>query len=116
MKTTLCILFFSASCLFANESMPNFERLADAIGKAENSKSHPYGAMIKYKQTTPRQACINTIKSNWTRYNSKQRTESFISYLGNTYAPIGASNDKNGLNANWKRNVTVIYKQLNNGK
>ena len=114
MKTTFATLLLSATCLLANDSKPNFERLADAIGKAENSKAHPYGIMIKYKHTTPRQACLNTIKSNWARYSATINSESFISYLGKRYAPIGADNDKNNLNKNWVQNVTRIYGQITN--
>jgi hypothetical protein len=112
MKTTFSILLLSATCLLANESTPNFERLADAIKRAENSKGYPYGIMVKFKHTTPRQACLNTIKSNWLKYSATINSESFISYLGKRYAPIGASNDRNNLNKNWIRNVTKFY----NGK
>jgi hypothetical protein len=42
-------LFFALNCYALD-----FERLADAIGKAENSKSHPYGILAHYAHTTPR--------------------------------------------------------------
>jgi len=91
----------------------NIEKLADAIGKAENSKSHPYGIMVKYKQTTPRQACINTIKSALKRWNGQGE---FIPFLAKTYAPIGASNDPTNLNKNWIKNVSHFYNKSINDR
>ena len=85
------------------------ERLANAIYRAENSITHPYGIMQKYKYTTPRQACINTIRHkhrDWLKGGSKGN---FLDYLGSKYAPIGASNDPRGLNVNWVRNVRYHY-------
>ena len=87
------------------------DRLANAIYKAEGGAKtrHPYGILAKYKHTTPRQACINTIRSKhkaWVKAGSKGE---FIAYLGSKYAPIGASNDPNGLNKHWVRNVKGFY-------
>lgn len=84
---------------------PYEQRLADAIFKAENSKDHPYGIMVKYKHTTPRQACLNTIRSAQKRFQAQTKEKDFIILLSKTYAPIGASNDPKGLNRNWIRNV-----------
>ena len=81
--------------------------LADAIKQAENSDRHPYGIMTRYKHTTPRQACINTIKHAMRDY--KGPDEGFIDFLGARYAPIGVKNDPKGLNANWVRNVKYFY-------
>lgn len=80
--------------------------LANAIYKAENSKTHPYGIMQTYKHTTPRQACINTIRHALRDWNGKGE---FISFLGARYCPIGASNDPKGLNKNWIFNVRYFY-------
>lgn len=100
----LILLFASVS----HASVINIEKLADAIYKAENSKSNPYGIMTRYKHTTPRQACINTIKHQLQTWKG---SVDFIDYLGRTYAPIGASNDPTGLNKNWIRNVKYFYKR-----
>lgn len=85
------------------------DQYATAIGKAENSKSHPYGIMTRYWHTTPRQACINTIRHylrDWRKSTQETGLETnFLPYLARHYAPIGASNDPNGLNRNWIRNV-----------
>lgn len=87
------------------------ERLATAIWHAEggNKTKHPYGILAKYKTTTPRQACINTIKSGLRRYASYKGKDDFITFLGRTYCPVGASNDPTGLNVNWVKNVKYFY-------
>lgn len=33
----------------------------------------------------------------------------FIRFWGNRWAPVGANNDPNGLNANWQRNVSKLW-------
>ena len=78
------------------------DAIANAIYKAENSTSHPYGILAHYKVTTPRQACINTIQHARRDWNGKG---DFIHFLQGRYCPIGASNDPRGLNKNWERNV-----------
>ena len=100
----LCLLF--PSCARADGI--DIDRLANAIYKAEGGArtKHPYGILAKYKTTTPRQACINTIKSNLKRWNGQG---DFIDALGKVYCPIGASNDPKGLNKNWTRNVKHFY-------
>lgn len=80
------------------------EQIADAIYRAENSTSHPYGILQHYEHTTPRQACINTIKSAKRRYEKANLRIDFIEYLGQTYCPVGCDND-NGTNKYWVRNV-----------
>lgn len=89
----------------------NVERLANAIYWAEGGPNtrHPYGILAKYKTTTPRQACINTIRSKhreWVKLGSKG---DYIAYLQSRYAPIGAYNDPTGLNRNWLKNVRKLY-------
>lgn len=93
----------------------NVERLANAIYKAENSKAHPYGILQHYRHTTPRQACINTIRHRLNDYNREGRKGSdndFIAYLGRFYAPLHVSNDPSGLNRFWIANVQRIYKGM----
>lgn len=85
------------------------EQLADAIYKAENSKSHPYGILAHYKHTTPRQACLNTIKSAKRRFIKQSQEKDFIHFLSLTYCPIGCDND-NGTNRFWERNVKYFLK------
>ena len=80
------------------------DRLADAIYMAEGGQNtnHPYGILKRYKVTTPRQACINTIKHAKRDYDGEG---CFIDFLGSRYCPIGADNDPGNLNINWVGNV-----------
>jgi len=89
----------------------DIEKLATAIYYAEGGAktSHPYGILAHYKQTTPRQACINTIKSAIRRYEKTNKRLDFITFLSKTYCPIGAKNDPQGLNKNWVKNVRYFY-------
>ena len=86
----------------------NVEKLANAIYIAEGGAktNHPYGILAKYKNTTPRQACINTINHAIRDWDGEG---DFITFLGNRYAPIGADNDPKGLNKNWVKNVRFYY-------
>lgn len=90
----------------------NVEQIADAIYLAEGGSktSHPYGILKKYKTTTPRQACINTIKHAFKDWNGKG---DFIEFLGSRYCPVGCDTD-NGTNKYWVRNVNSILRR-NNG-
>ena len=112
-------LMFGALLLFI--SLPVFadpaispEKLCQAIYKAEGGSAtkHPYGILKKYKTTSPKQACINTVNSSLKRFKAQKSSKDFISYLGATYCPVGASNDPKGLNMNWIRNVRSIYGSL----
>lgn len=108
----IIILFFSnCGVKPARAEEINIEKLANAIYYAEGGSktSHPYGILSHYKHTTPRQACINTIKHALKDYNKK---EDFIVFLGNRYCPVGAKNDPMGLNKNWVKNVRRIYEKI----
>jgi hypothetical protein len=103
------ILLAGLICLFfarpVKAEIPSDEQIADAIYKAEGGAKtrHPYGILTKYKTTTPRQACINTIKHAKKDWNGQG---DFIRFLQTRYAPIGVANDPRGLNKNWYSNVT----------
>ena len=86
------------------QNSANVERLADAIYKAEGGAKtkYPYGILTRYKHTTPRQACINTIKHALKDWNKKG---DFIEFLGSRYCPPKA----HPLNKNWVKNVKAIY-------
>ena len=96
----------------------NVEVLADAIYLAEGGAktNHPYGILKKYVHTSPRQACINTIKHalrDWhTQIEYTTNPDDFIRYLGIRYAPIFADNDPTNLNKNWVTNVTWNYNNM----
>ena len=103
----LIVLLFPQS---ARAEEINVDRLADAIYKAENSKAHPYGIMVKYKHTTPRKACVNTINHALKDWNG---SGDFVDFLQKRYAPIGVRNDPRNLNVNWSRNVHKFYAKGN---
>ena len=93
------------------ESRPDWNRLANAIYKAEGGSrtAHPYGILAHYRHTTPRQACINTCKTKYRQWASNSKAQSYLEYLASKYAPIGVSNDIKGLNRNWLKNVSYFY-------
>jgi len=94
---------------------PDYDRLVEAIGKAENSVKYPYG--IKSINTHgdkayARKICMNTVKNNWKRYISQDNTPTdseYMVFLANRFCPVGAPDDPTGLNRNWLRNVTRLY-------
>ena len=99
-----CLLLIWGFCgsAFAQDIKDiDVNRLANAIYKAENSKAHPYGILKHYKHTTPRQACINTIKHRLRQWNGKG---DFIVFLGLTYSPPK-------INPYWVRNVKYFYER-----
>lgn len=84
-------------------------RLADAIFHAEGIHSrHPYGILAKYKHTTPRQACLNTIASSMRRWEAAGRPGAFIPWLAKTYCPVGSDTD-DGTCRYWPGNVEALY-------
>ena len=104
------VIMFAIACVWVlgagAEEVIDVQLLANAIYKAEGGAktSHPYGIMTKYKTTTPRQACINTIKSALKRWNGE---EDFIAFLGKTYCPP----QTNPLNKFWAKNVRYFYER-----
>jgi competence protein ComGC len=102
---TILLLVFLPP-MFAKAQNYSPESLANAIYKAENSTSHPYGILKHYRHTTARQACLNTIKNSYKRWVKAGKPGDFVVWLGNTYCPpVNATNDPQGLNRNWVRNV-----------
>lgn len=99
----LVAFFWSASKAHAYTD----DQIANAIYKAEGGSRtrHPYGILKKYKVTTPRQACINTIRHARRDWNGQG---DFIAFLGSRYCPVGAANDPQGLNVNWIINVNYF--------
>ena len=83
MRCLICLFILLSSTTALAEI--DVERLATAIYYAEGGAHtrYPYGIMRKYKTTTPRQACINTINHALRDYKGKD--EGFITYLGSTW-------------------------------
>lgn len=117
----LTLFFVLVFCIAAHaepdcQTVTNYNctQIVDAIYKVENSKAHPYGIMAKYKHTTPRQACFNTVyhllRDFW-KDEYYGADGDFLHYLAVSYAPIGVSNDPTGLNRNWERNLRFMLQK-----
>lgn len=109
-------LFSGCDVCFPSEQTPNFEKLVNAIYKAEGGANtrHPYGILKKFKTTTPRQACFNTCRHAWRDYlELKNPNVSFLEFLAERYAPTKGfvANDPTHLNQNWLKNVSYFYAQ-----
>ena len=118
---TVCwcsLLVWLLACMVGAKNIDS-GKLANAIYRAEGGTKtkYPYGIFKKYKYTTPRRACINTIDHAKRDWDGKG---DFIEFLGSRYAPIGAKNDPTNLNKNWVKNVKYFYgtnaKELKNGR
>jgi hypothetical protein len=85
------------------------EQIANAIYLAEGGAHtmHPYGVLAHYRNTTPRQACINTIKHARRDFKGGD----FIAFLGSRYCPVGCDNDR-GTNKYWVRNVKALLQKV----
>lgn len=90
-------------------------RLADAIKKAEGSRSHPYGILKDYckadTEAKCRKGCVQTIHHALRDWDGNGE---FIAFLGSRYAPVNMgknSNDPKNLNINWVKNVTYHYEK-----
>lgn len=88
--------------------------IADAIFLAEGGKktNHPYGILTKYKTTSPRQACLNTIKNQRIRHSKHNCGKDYLTCLRDRYCPVGAGNDPSNLNINWLKNVRYFLARL----
>lgn len=87
------------------------DNYANAIFRAEHSKNHPYGILAKYKHTTPRQACKNTVWHSFVKWHRNGQKCPFLLALQRTYCPIGSNTD-NGTCKYWAYNVNYY---LNKG-
>lgn len=114
----IAVIVIMFPCLASSGSLKNSHlytdvQYCDAIRIAEgvNSK-YPYGILKKYKTTTPRQSCLNTVKhkrQDWIKLGKKGE---FIDYLGSKYAPTGnIANDPKHLNNNWIGNISSILER-----
>ncbi len=113
----LCFLL-GRGCAKAEVIYYSDQDFADAVYRAENSKTHPYGIMAKYKHTTPRQACLNTYATNYWKWVKAGKPGDFIDFIHKVYAPIGAANDPKNLNRHWAKNVKFYlakYARLTKG-
>ena len=86
---------------------PDFQKIVEAIRKAENSKKYPYGirSVRCTSDTSCRQQSERTVRNTYQRWLNAGRPGYFLSFLAARYAPIGAENDPKNLNAHWLKNV-----------
>ena len=105
-------LILSSSFAQAKISDEKAAKIANAIFQAEGgtNTAHPYGILTKYKHTTPRQACLNTIRHQHANWEAAGSHGDFIEFLGAAYCPVGAKNDPKNLNKNWVPNVKSFLK------
>lgn len=84
-------------------------RLLKAIWALEggNRTKWPYGIKVRYKTTSPRQACLNTIRHKHADWVSAGSRGDFRDYLADRYCP--AKGDPQG-NANWHKNIHLLTK------
>jgi len=88
----------------------NVNQIADAIYWAEGGEkaSKPYGILSIpcHSQRDCRDICKNTIRNNYRRWIEQGKTQDYIEFLANRYAPVGSPNDPGQLNKNWIKNVS----------
>lgn len=104
--TILIILFLFIGLCYGDEI--DFDKMVDAIGKAENSEKYPYGIKsidTKGDSVYARQICYNSVRNNYKRWIVAGKPKDFISFMGDRYCPSIA----HSLNKNWVKNVTYFY-------
>ena len=110
-STILLLLLCFGICFAANWEDYSDDQIANAIYWAEGGSTtkYPYGILTKYKTTTPRQACINTIRHARRDFRGENYLGlDFIEFLGSRYCPVGADNDPTNLNIHWIKNVKSL--------
>jgi hypothetical protein len=85
------------------------DNIADAIFRTEGGTKtrHPYGILRKFQETTPRQACLNTVKHAMKDYHYDHCDRAFIYFLADRYCPT--KSDAVG-NVRWKANMVAILR------
>jgi hypothetical protein len=106
-------------CVNCHADEIDVPKLVQAIYISEGGAlaEYPYGIRsVNFSGVDEaKRICENTVRNNIKRYmkfHDKLDTLEFISFLGDRYCPVNASNDPKGLNKNWKKNVTHWYKKL----
>lgn len=106
----LCLLLLLGICFngcmlaMAEERIDNYsiEQWCIAIRHAEGNAN--YGILTTYRHTSPKQACINTLRHQWRNYCTTSHSKRFLAYLQEHYCPINSTTD-NGTCINWEYNV-----------
>lgn len=117
MRVLLLLVFLATISTAASADTNKWEKaLLMAIYDAEGGKhtNYPYGVKSVSCETNEecRQITLNSIRNNLWRYLEENGLEeSFIAHMGKRWCPIGANDDPNNLNKNWKSNVIALYKE-----
>lgn len=92
----------------------DLDRWADAIRKAEGNPNYGIISIKCDSEAQCRQYCKNTVYNTLVKYRKTRCKdgESDLDCLARRYAPIGAENDPNNLNKNWKKNVKFYLEKL----
>jgi hypothetical protein len=85
--------------------------MAEAVKFAENNKKNH--GVLSVKTSNPSEVVRESVANNLARFNSgrtpapwiQERPSRFVDFMQRRWAPIGAENDPNNLNANWAPNV-----------
>lgn len=94
------------TCFLAGAEI-DLDKWADAIRKAEGNPNYGILSVPCHSESECRQICKNTVFNTLVKYRSTRCRpgEDDVTCLARRYAPVGASNDPQGLNKNWEKNV-----------
>lgn len=111
MKTILTTLLLLLVC--GTASAYTMDQWADAIRFAEGNDNYGILSIPCIKGEQCRQYCKNTVRNTLIKYRATRCKvgESDLDCLARRYCPIGASNDPNNLNKNWKANVKFFLER-----
>lgn len=115
MKTFIALLtlLFAMTLIAHAEKTIDLDRWADAIRKAEGNPNYGIVSIKCDSEAQCRKYCKNTVYNTLVKYRESRckSGESDLDCMARRYAPIGAKNDPNGLNKNWKKNVAYFLKR-----
>jgi hypothetical protein len=108
----LAVILCATPAFAGSEHIPA-EKVADAIYRAEGGKRAKvaYGVLsVKVSgEAEARRVCLNSIRNSRARWEKAGRPGDWLAYFAARWAPTkGATNDPQGLNRNWLRNVRGI--------
>lgn len=114
----ICLILAMIMLIFAGSKSAHAETinyapqlLANAIYKAENSKTHPYGikSELCLTEASCRKICLNSIHNARKRWIAAGSKGDFIAFMGQRYSPPS-------INPNWVRLVKYfLAKEVRNG-
>jgi len=101
------------SCKVVHAQEFSDTQIANAIRKAEGTWTYGIKTVTCNSEAECRKVTLRTIRNNRIRFRKfgYRKYSNFINFLGSRYCPIGATNDPEGLNRNWIKNVTFFLKE-----